>query len=224
MFFYPVAYFADVIKDVGVNQENINDLWDRADDIIHQIADGSLEAEDGIAALNDSFELLLAGAQKFGTEGSAAMVEFINKVKASGLEIAAVTDYINDQLGVVKGNSMNAAEGLAAMAAGVGNSEAAMARLETQTLAVYNAMIANGATANQAMESLGGTLDVIAAKHDEMGTTASAAIQDLLDVSAVTSEHKVLMDAIEGNVAVLTALGNTGSLTQDILDASADSA
>jgi len=174
--------------------------------------------------LNDAWVDAISLAKEYGMEGSKSFTDLIKLMRELGLESQALTAYINDQLGVIKGNSMSAAEGLEAMAAGVGNNEAAMARLESQTLAVYNAMIENGATANQAMESLGPTLDAIAEKHEEMGTTASAAIQELLKVREITEAHKGLMTAIEGNNAVLTALANTGSLNQEILDDSAKSA
>jgi len=210
--------YADVLKDVGITQESINSQWERAIDIINHVNQGYLSAEDGANALSESFSLLLDSAIKFGTEGSTAMVNFINQVKASGLEIQGVTDYINDQLGVVESGSISAAQGLEAMAGAVGINTEALGRLEGQTLAVFNAMIANGATYSEAVNSLGGTLDAIIAKHEELGTEASAGIQELLKIREVTEANKGLFTAMEGNLAVLNALGNTGSLTQELFN------
>jgi len=217
-------HFDEILQDIDINQDNINDLWGEAGEVLDAVASGELDAAEASETLGESFSTLLESAQDFGTEGSAAMVDFIQQVKASGVEVQEVTDYINDQLGVVEGNSMNAAEGLAAMAEGVGNNEEAMVRLETQTLAVYNAMIENGASASQAMDSLGDVLDKIAEKHKENGTQASAAIQELLKVREVTEAHQGLMNSIEGNLAVLNALGNTGSLNQETLSNAAKEA
>lgn len=91
-------HLGDVIRDVGVNQGNINELWKRAGDIIHQTQRGYLNAAEGTAALDESFSLLLDGAKELGKEGSAAMVSFILKLRESGLEVKSVTDYVMGQL------------------------------------------------------------------------------------------------------------------------------
>lgn len=216
--------YADVLKDVGVTQKSISDQWDRATGILANYADGILDAEDASQAASESFSLLLDSAIKFGTEGSESMVSFIKQVKASGLEIAEVTDYINDQLGVVKSGSINAAQGLEAMAGAVGTNSEALRVLEDQTWGVYNAMVANGASYSEIMASLGGVLDAIIKKHEELGTEASAGIQELLKIRGVTEANKELFSAMEGNLAVLNALGNTGSLTQELFNNAAVSA
>ena len=264
-------YFGDVISDVGVSQENINGLWERAADILAHVKDGFLDVEEGAKALGESFTQLIEGAKEFGTEGSKAMRDFIAKVKESGIAVQEVTDYINDQLGIVKSSSMNAAQGLKAMADAIpyerlekfknkqeeitealkktkeGTAEydlltkklaevdAAMAKsteglawrtemLERQALSVFNAMIANGASYSEAMNSIRPTLDRIAEGHKLMGTTASEGMQELLRISEITEKHKELFSAIDGNLAVLNALANTNSLTQQTLSDAAGSA
>jgi TP901 family phage tail tape measure protein len=90
--------FADVISDVGVRQENVNDLWLHAADVLADYESGALDLYDTQQSLGESFEALLAGAQKLGQEGSKAMVDFIKKVRESGVEVAEVTEYVQDQL------------------------------------------------------------------------------------------------------------------------------
>jgi len=216
--------YADVLRDVGITQKSINDQWNRASAILQHYNSGLLDASDASQAAGESFTQLLDSAVKFGTEGSAAMVGFINQVKASGLEVKEVTDYINEQLGVVKGGTMNAIQGLEAMAGSVGTNVEALGRLENQTLAVYNAMIANGASYSEVMASLGGVLDSMLKKYEELGIEGSAGIQELLKIREVTEANKGLFDAMEGNLAVLNALANTGSLTQQTFTDAAVSA
>lgn len=217
-------HYVEVLEDVGITQESINDQWQGATKILATYEGGILDAADASKSAGESFEKLLESAKKFGTEGSKAMIDFIREVRASGLEVQEVTDYINDQLGVVKSGSMSAAQGLEAMAGAVGTNTEALGILEAQTFAVYNAMIANGATYSEAMASLGGVLDSILEKHTEMGTEASAGIQELLKIRQVTEANKELFAAMEGNLAVLNALGNTGSLTQETFNNAAVSA
>jgi hypothetical protein len=90
--------FASVIQDVGVNQQNVNELWSRAGWIIDEMTSGMLSATDGAKSLGESFKLLVDGAKKLGQEGSLAMVEFIKKIRQSGLEVAEITEYVLGQL------------------------------------------------------------------------------------------------------------------------------
>jgi len=94
-------HFAKIIEDVGVTQSNVNELWDRADDIMDHYKQGLIGADDATQSLNDSFGLLLEGARKLGQEGSQAMIEFIKKARESGLELASVTAYVLEQLDAI---------------------------------------------------------------------------------------------------------------------------
>ncbi len=291
--------FADVIKDVGANQENLNLLWDGAIKVLSLMNDGQISLVEGSAILDESFSLLVEGAKEFGEEGSDAMVNFILKTREAGIEVASVISYINDQLGVVKSGSMTAAEGLQAMADHIPVKETAAlfkeqeklvtklkeiageidtfkklaentelsekeqdklnakiteateeykklddqlqqvdwdleivahtahemaSDLESQAFRVFNAMIANGTSYNEAMESIGGTLDIITQAHKDLGKVGGVAIQELLHIRDVIEENKSLFNAIDGNVAVLTALKNTANLTEDALMDSASQA
>lgn len=104
------------------------------------------------------------------------------------------------------------------------SSAESMARLERQTLAVFNAMIVNGATYLEAINSIGPTLDTIAAQHEAMGTTGGAAIQALLRIREVVKANESLFNAIQGNLDVLKALGNTAFLTEESFKDTADQA
>jgi hypothetical protein len=111
-------YFADVITDVGVNQKNVNALWSRASEIFTDMKNKTLTVGEATTALNDSFTAMLEGAKKLGTEGSNAMVKFIKLAQASGAEISAVIDYVNEQLGVTQEGILGAAKGLEMMIGG----------------------------------------------------------------------------------------------------------
>jgi TP901 family phage tail tape measure protein len=258
-------HFGDVMKDVGITQDKLNDMWEQAHGLISAYEQGLVDNALASEKLGEQFTMLLQGAQDFGMEGSKAMVDFINRVKESGLQVAEVTDYINEQLGIVPQNAMSASEGLLAMAEmlpidkfqkwkdkqqeimdqmseiknkgskeyqalqkeldGVnnklenitGNTQRQLKTLESQAMSVFNAMIANGASYQEAMNSIGPTLDQIIQAQTDMGIEGGEAIQELLKIREVQNEHKNLFNAIDGNLAVLNALGNTGSLTQQAM-------
>jgi len=258
-------HFDKVMKDVGITQDNINKLWGQAHGLIDAYKQGLVDAETASEGLGDQFETLLKGAQEFGLEGSKAMVDFMNRVKESGLEVGAVTEYINDQLGITTQKAMSASEGLQAMADQLpidkfkewkdkqediiaqmdkikdhgsqaykdlqteldatnskldnisNKAKRNMMNLESQALSVFNAMIANGASYSEAMNSIGGTLDQLILAQEEMGIKGGEAIQELLKIREIQQEHQKLFNAIDGNLAIMNALGNTGSLTQQAM-------
>jgi TP901 family phage tail tape measure protein len=215
---------ADVIKDVGVNEKNVNDLWVESSRVLGDYKSGLVTAAEASKSAGESFTAMVEGAKKLGTEGSKAMTDFIKDAKASGLKIPEITDYINEQLGVIKKGSMSAAAGLAAMAKEPGMTEEGLKRLSRQALVTFNAMIENGATYSEAAASMGDALDGISAAYKKMGIASDANIAKLMHIRDVTTAHQDLMDAIDGNKAVLDALANSGALTQQVLDDSAKSA
>ena len=212
---------SDVMNEMGVNTGNIEKYWGESLNAISQVTAGLLTQEKANEALGKDWDTLIAKAIEFGTEGSAGMTKFILETRKAGMEIPAMTDYINDQLGVVKAGATNAAQGLTAMAGAV-KTASDLTGLKEQTLAVFNAMIANGVSAADAVSSLGSVLDAIAAKEKELGIAGGGATAELMKIRTVAEAHKGLFDAVSGNLAVLTALGNTGSLTQDSLTNSAN--
>jgi TP901 family phage tail tape measure protein len=273
-----------IMKDTGINADNFAWYVSKATNTLTLMASGMLDTKTGIAAADDAFIELIDAAKRLGTEGTPELINFIKTSREMGLQIASVTKYVDEQLGVVRTGSKSAADGLLAMAQAIAPSSTALVdanvalkaslqgvldkmagmdpasdeyrklkadadeyskaikanedatkqlainsvdglkRVENQTLAVFNAMIANGASAAEAEESIGPALDVIIQKHKELGIAVDPAIEKLLHIRDVTESHKELMSAIEGNDAVLKALGNTGFLNAEALKAATDNA
>jgi hypothetical protein len=183
-----------------------------------------VSAKEAAKSAGESFTEMVKGAKELGTEGSKAMTDFIKDAKASGLKIPEITDYINEQLGVTKKSAMSAAAGLELMSKAPNMTIEAMRRLERQTVATFNAMKENGASFTEAMDALGPALDGILAQQKKMGIAASAGIASLLHIRDVTNAHRELFDAVDGNLAVMNALANTGSMTKEIFKDSTDQA
>ena len=221
-------------------------------------------------ALDETWAKLIADAKKYGMEGTKAFTDMILKARELGQEIPALTAYINEQLGLITSEAMNASEGLQAMATGAvpglnelmekqkefttelsylekGTEEydkmklaieqnklamealgeggtVELARIERQAIATFNAMIANGASYMDAMTALAPTLDILIEKHKAMGTEGSLAIEALMHFRKVIEANEDLFNALEGNLGVLTALGNTASLTEETFADSATQA
>ncbi|MHA1225173.1 MAG: hypothetical protein ACTSPV_00355, partial [Candidatus Hodarchaeales archaeon] len=256
-------YFGDVIRDVGVTQENVNDLWSRASQIVGNWKKGHLSASDATNALNDSFKELLKGTQELGEEGSAAMVKFILKVRNSGLEVKAVTDYVVGQLDRIP----EALEGLLAPAVKAGESldilkeklaeqnkelegleegskeykklqeeikrtktgieeatiayeehKAEVERAGILALTTFNAMREEGVSYYDAVQKMKDPLIALRSQYDALGLDANKALDKLFGVIDVTEANKELFEAIDANKTIMEALGNTGHLTDELIN------
>jgi TP901 family phage tail tape measure protein len=185
--------------------------------ILGDIKSGAMDAAVGTKSLDDAFSSLLEQTEGLGFKGKMALADFIKQAREMGLEIPSVIAYVNDQLGLIEPESLSAADGLAAMAAAGGQTAESLQRVGDLTLATYSAMIANGASASDALASLGPTLDALAQQYADMGIDAPPAIAQLLKIREVTTANQDLFDAIAGNQAVFEALAATGFMTAESL-------
>ena len=204
--------FAKIIEDVGVRQDNINQLWSRATDIIHHVTSGELDAVEGSKALGESFNLLLKGTQDLGLEGSRAMTNFIQKIRESGLEVKEVTEYVNQQLDVV-------VSGFQSMVGASDGSAESLQRLGTIAMGTFAEMINNGDSYYEALMRMREPVLALAEKYDELGIKGSEAFEELKRLTQITEDHKELVQAIDGANTALTAMNNIGMLTQELFDA-----
>ena len=203
-------HFADVIRDTGVTQENINDLWWRAGEILGHYQRGFLSASDAALAADESFSLLLEGAKKLGQEGSAAMVDFILKVRESGLEVQSVTDYVIAQLDRIPSSLTD----LIAYHGQVGKSVEDMGGIAIQT---FNAMLASGVSWLDAVEKMKEPLAALKERYQALGLQSDESLEKLFHIVGLTEKHADLFKAIEANKQIIEALGNSGWLTQEAL-------
>lgn len=210
--------FADVIKDVGVSQENLNALWKASIGIIHQVSQGQIDAAIGGKVLSDVFTEMKNGAIELGKEGSAGMVAFILEARNLGIEIKSVTEYVLDQLGKIPA----ALDTLVSQVAEGNNEE--LERLGGLAAATFNSMMASGQSWHDSLAAMAPTISALRAKYDEMGIEATGALAKLFKVSEVTEANKELFEAIDANNIILEALGNTGWLTAQDFKGFADQA
>jgi len=209
--------FSSIIKDVGVNQENVNELWSRATDIIGHMTNGEISAVDATKSLDASFGLLLEGTKELGEEGSAAMVQFILKVRESGIEVKSVTEYVISELDRIP----KSLESLILTQEKTGDS---IEGLELKTLAAFNAMQASGMNWTDIVHNMSPAINALRDRMEATGNTGSEAIQKLFKIAEVTDKNKELFDAIQAENEIMEALGNTGFMTQEIFTSFTDTA
>lgn len=207
-------HFADVIRDVGVRQDNINDLWVRTGEIVQHVKSGFLGLEEGTAALGESFTLLLEGARKLGQEGSQAMLDFIRNVRESGLEVKEVTEYVLDQLDKIP-SSLNT------LIKNMGNNYKKLGKI---VMVTFNAMIANGRGYMETLEAMKGPLEALFDEYEKRGKKLPSYLQPMKDLMEAMELKPKIFENLDAAISVLDALRNTAYLTQGAFDALASTA
>lgn len=93
-----IVNLGDIIADQGgLTAQNFSNNWLLAMDAVRQYANGSLTAAQATKTLNETFaDFVRAGSDSAGRLNSQ-MLQLIKYVKESGLEIQAVTDYLQQQ-------------------------------------------------------------------------------------------------------------------------------
>jgi hypothetical protein len=201
-----------LMAESGVNADNIAQYWWDAAMVLEQFAAGEISASDAAGTLDDAFTTLLNAARSLGQEGSTDMVNFIVTAREMGLEIASVTQYVQQQL-----NTIPAA--LQSMVDGLGTSGQNIADMGTLAVATFQSMVDSGMSWGEALDAMGPTLAELKAKYEELGLAADPALQELMNIASVREENEALFDSIDANLQVMQALANTGYLTGEALGA-----
>jgi chromosome segregation ATPase len=87
-----------LIRDAEITAQNFGSYVEQTGTIIDAMNQGILTTQEAQEALGKSFNALLDEAQQLGMEGSSQMLKLMQDIKTSGLEVAEVQEYINDQL------------------------------------------------------------------------------------------------------------------------------
>jgi hypothetical protein len=91
-------------------------------------------------------------------------------------------------------------------------------RLNRIALASFNAIVASGKTAAEAMSGeFGASIDALIAQHDKLGLAGGAAYDQLARFRTLTKNNEDLVASVGGLNDTLVALSNLGGLNADVL-------
>lgn len=108
-----IMSLTDVMDDAGISTRNFQKYIAEMNKALTGIRTGSIEAVKGLDAVGAAFEKLLEWSYRMNKEGSAEIIAFLKNVRASGLEVQQVNEYVYSQLG-------SAIEGLTKMTTSFG--------------------------------------------------------------------------------------------------------
>lgn len=197
---------AEFIDTAEITTENFNEWAGRVGDILKDYNRGLMTLADTQKHLGESFASLISKAKKLGMEGSKPILDIIRNLRQQGIEVAEVTEYINEQL-------VEGAQGLNKYWETAIDTQEEFSRAVGYTLSLFNAMIQNGMSAVEAMAAVGGALKKAMELMEKHGFKATEAFKKLLKFQKLVAENTALIESIQALNDVLEALGNTANLT-----------
>lgn len=88
----------EIIKNANVTDKNFDNYAKRTHLILKDFEKGKLSLSQTQEAMGKAFNELIEDAQRLGKEGTKEMVSMIKDVRAKGMEVAEITDYVNGKL------------------------------------------------------------------------------------------------------------------------------
>lgn len=203
------TYMADIIKDAEINEYNFGTYVNRTREILTDFLDGSLTLKQTQETMGDAFNALLDDAKRLGTEGSSEMVALLREVRAVGLEITEITDYVNDKL-----NDAVAALGTYISSfQETGDIAANWDFMQGMTLSTFSALEQQGHSFIEIVGMMQGQLTDLANMAKDNGLEISEGLQAMTDMAAFVEENDALATRIESTHTLMQSLGDAAFLT-----------
>lgn len=201
----------EVIKDADISLNNIDQWADRVRGILSDLDQGKLSASQTAKELGESWNAIIAHAQRLGTEGSASLLNIIRDVRSRGLDVAEISDYIAGKLKAGIGALGNYYKAI--------TNQAGFDRASQHTMSLFAALKAEGASTMEALSQMGDSMTALREAAEKGGYTVPAGIRELMDLQTKLSANQGLVDAVSATKTMMEALGDTGRMTAEDMGA-----
>jgi hypothetical protein len=208
--------------------------------LFEPIRRGGQLGADATKQLNTLIGQFADQAETTGGHWDATFKQLIQQSRDLGLNLEAVNAAIDKQISKLSGGLASAVKGAfagtdAAYAARTKDkspdeikglnfsdlatqAQPAFDRLNRIALASFNAIVASGKTAAEAMAGeFGASIDALIAQHDKLGLAGGAAYDQLARFRTLTKNNEDLVASVGGLNDTLVALSNLGGLNADVL-------
>ena len=200
-----------MIKDADITTANIDQWADRVGEVLSDLDQGKLSASQTAKELGESWNAIIAHAQRLGTEGSASLLAIIRDVHSRGLEVGEITDYIAGKL----------KSGIGALGSYYKNisDQVGYDRAAQHTMSLFSALKAEGASTMEALSQMGDSMTALREAAEKGGYQVPAGIRKLMDLQTKLSANQGLVDAVSATTTMMEALGDTGRMTAEDMGA-----
>ncbi len=203
----------DIQREIGGAAENMGGFATSMATLMNGINDGTIDAAKGMEALNDGAQEFIGSAVEMDNTWTPAFGKFIADAKASGLEIAAVTEFIAEAMG-------KAADGMNKVWENATDLTAErFEALGELSAAVFAGLSSGPGGFLAAVEKMGPSIDAMIAKQQELGVASSEATEKMMRIRNVVEANKELFESLDGLTEVAKGLGEAGFFTAGAWDA-----
>jgi len=216
--------FDKVLQDITITQSNINELWVQAHGSLGAYEAGLITADDASKSLNDQFSILLENSRRLGTEGSRSMLDFILAIRESGVEVASVTNYIEEELKKIpmalKTMIDDIRFGDVALLDGdrIEGIGRRLDRMSSLAVTSFNAMLREGKSFLAVTMEFSEPLEMLLDKYKELGRDVPAFLQPMTDLMEKMQLKPRIFQELDAATSILHSLANTAYLNQDAFD------
>lgn len=196
----------DIIQQAGgINESNFARFRDRTIELMDAVRKGGEVGARAIAELDDVIGQLGEHVQQQGDIWDRDFVNILKRAQAEGMNLASVMALIDGQL-------TKAAGGLNKVAAAGADTQDEFDRMSRLALATFNAEIANGKSAAEAIKTISPAVDALEASLEKSGFAGNAAFEQLKRWSDLVDANAPLLDQVSGLNELMSALANVGAL------------
>lgn len=196
---------ADIIERAGgIDAGNFEKFRDRVDELFDDVKLGGDVGRLAVEELDRAMGQLGKHVVEQGGLWDQHFVHMLGRAREEGLKLASVMELVKGQLDI-------AASGLNQSTGNVETQES-FDRLSRIALATFNAMIANGQSAAQAIAAIKPSIDALKDSAAQFGLAGNDAFNQLSRWSDLVSANQPLLDQVAGLNNVMTALANVGAL------------
>lgn len=194
----------DIIDEVGASAAGLAEELRNGFSLLET---GAITSAQLIDVLNQSFDDLATASMDSMGRISPAMKQIIALTQAWGLEVEAVTNFINSSL-------TNAANGLNAIVGAGLNSAADVNRASRIFAATMSDLLAQGFSFDQAMQLLQPSFDQIKQAMKDMGLEGTAAFKAIVKEMRFLERNDAVINGLQGVIDMLVNLDNAGLLNK----------
>ena len=88
----------EIINQTDITMDNFGEYAQRIREILSELDRGELTLAETQNEIGDSFEALISKAEELGTTGSNSLLTLFDDLASRGIEVAEITEYINEQM------------------------------------------------------------------------------------------------------------------------------
>lgn len=241
--FQALVNLPSIMKAAGaLTAESTRNFEQQAMQLFDFIKLGGSTGQKAMDALSASIEMFAAQAEKTGGLWDASFQQIIAKAKEAGLSIDGINQAIQGQQSKLGGALTNVVGGftgehadtikkiqdlqsgdqsgdvtqqIADLRAGAAGAADEFDRLSRIALNSFNTLVASGMTADQAIATIGPSIDGLISDASALGLQGNSAFQELSRWRTLTQQFAPLISEAGSLNDVLTATANLGGLTAD---------